>query len=287
MKRAILIAAALTLALSAGAYAALPTYTWVTQAWDNFEGGTVGNALVGTTGAGGTYGTWAGDASLDEMQIADDGTGNKAVKAHQRNGGTGARYAWLFGSSANATQGGTVNRLSFRAKLIGNTSTRSDKGITVQWASNTVLANGRSDGTGVQLTQASYLAEAGWGSQSSGSAPPNSWYGTYNAASAGWDTYDMIMYRDGSNKVEWYINGTLFATKTDLTEYVAGPAAGGGPRYMEDIELFVVGKDISGLSSFYIDDVSIQYDYVPEPSSLVAFATFSVGAFGLMRRRRA
>jgi formate dehydrogenase subunit beta len=35
------------------------------------------------------------------------------------------------------------------------------------------------------MTQSSYLAEAGWGTQTSGSAPPNSWGGTYNAASGG------------------------------------------------------------------------------------------------------
>lgn len=296
MKGAILLALALTFGLSLCACAGIGDYVWGTQVWDDFSKGVAGNALVGTLsaqdGAGVWFaGLWSGDVSQDEMQIVDDGTGNLCVQAHQRNGGGLSHYAWVFGDPNLNTpcQNATVNRVSFRAKFVSNTSTRDDKGITVQWANNTVFSNGSSDGTGIQMTRDSYLAEAGWGTQSSGSAPMDSWGGTYQAVGDNdWHQYDMLMFRDGSNICEYYQDGVLFETKDFTgTQWVSG-SPGDGPRWIEDIEMFVIGKDTTGVYYWLIDDVSGQYNVeIPEPSTLVAFGAFGIGMLGLIRRRKA
>lgn len=288
MKTVLTLAAALVLALAVSASAGINDYTWGTQVWDDFSLGTVGNALAGTNSASG-WGTWAnGGAGIDIFHIQDDGTGNLCVEAHQSTvTGAAARYTWLTGQDMTLCSTADVNRLSFRAKFISNTTVASTRGVNIQWANNTALANGVPDGTGVELSMDLYAGEAGWGNQIRSGAPEtNNWIGTQSAGSGAWQQFDMLMYRDGSNLVEWYVDGVLLESKDfDGMQWVDDA---GTMRWMEDIEMFAVTRDTTGLMTWLIDDISIQYNTaVPEPSGLIAFATFGIGMIGLAIRRRA
>jgi len=302
MKRAILIAAVLTLGLSLGAYAALPTFSWNELLSDTFANATNGATIGGVDATGG--GAWA---CTGDFVGYNDG-GNMVLQAKNRTGGTGYRYAWVFGDIPHATSAGAadVNRQSFKAKYLGGTNTRADRGVLTDWnGGSEETAYGSDAGGGFAFYGSSAPAVAGcMGSADFGiTGSPASSYATSHldmtgaGLTTGWHQYDQIIYRNDVGAVvagtsEWYIDGNLVWTNGPATtgEWVLGSVTPLAPpsRWMHDFEFWQPGKDASGTYSMLIDDISVQYaNGVPEPSSLVAFATFGIGAFGLIRRRRA
>lgn len=299
MYRAILIAAVLTMALAMSAYAALPTFTWSTQLSDTFANATAGATIGGVAATGG--GGWACDGDF----VGYDDGGNMVLQAKNRTAGTGYKYAWVFGTGDSELEAGAadVNRQSFKAKYLGGTNTRADRGVLTNWNGGAELGNGSDAGGGFAFYGSNAPAVAGcMGSADFGvTGSPAGSYATSHLAmigaglTAGWHEYDQIIYRNTVGSVlagtcEWYIDGALVWSNTpaETGQWVLGGDVATPSRHMADFEFWQPGRDVSGTYSMLIDDISIQYaNAVPEPSSLIAFATFGIGAFGLMRRRRA
>jgi len=304
MRGAILIATALTLglSLSASAVPLPPGLTWGEQLSDTFANATNGVNIAGVVATGG--GAWSDDG-LGEWTGYDDG-GNMVLQAKNRTLGTGYRYAYVFGAVDPLTTTGAadINRQSFRAKYIGGTNTRADRGFLTNW-------NGGDAGAG---SETAYGSDAGGGFAFYGSAAPavagimgsadfgitGSPAGSYANAhiamigaglTTGWHQYDQLIYRNDVGAIpagtsEWYIDDVLVQTNAPAAtgEWVLGGVTplGTPSRFMRDFEFWGPGRDITGTYSMLIDDISIQYS-IPEPASL---SLLVLGALSLIVRRR-
>jgi hypothetical protein len=242
--------------------------------------------------------TWGGDATV-EFTIVDDG-GNMVVQGRNRTSAY-LKYA-SFGFDHSTTTGtADVNRQSFRAKYVTHTSTRVDRGVQTNWngtGGDGEYAHGYDGGTGFQFSMNTYTGVQGSGElvNYTGAHITNA-YAYTRVVLGDWTQFDMLVYRNtvgsvAAGTIEYYVDGDLTWTSLPaLTgEWVLGDDLATPSREMRDFEFWSPGKDGSGGTMFYyFDDVSVQYanGAVPEPSSLVAFATFGIGAFGLIRRRRA
>ena len=288
MRRAILIATILTFVLSMSAYAVVPLTGWETAFTETFDDSAY---VVGSS----VSGVWGGNAVGFTKVVDDGGTQGKAVQITQATSSSG--ILWMGFGDGSVSQDYDVNRLSFKARLLANASTRTDRGVIVSFAAGE-FANGTTDGNGFEFSTDKYAAAMGDGDLYVGATAPNSWAGTRSTTPSTWTSFDLVMYRNtvgsvAAGTLEWYVDGSLVLTKgpAETGEWVLGGDLLAPSRWMNSVEIYLPAKDTSGkLQQVLFDDISIQYTGltpVPEPSSLLALSMFGVGALGFIKRRRA
>jgi len=296
--------------VSAAAHAAIPT---LDASWTyDFQARTAGQEWGGVDGQWGVI----GDAGLEKV-VVDPLNASNLVGQILPHTNTGTHYNGVYMNQsllpALGIRNFDLNVLQFKVLLpTGLNWDNWDKAVIAKWGMDAVsgsgnFAYGSTIGTGFSIASEAGVGKAqgsfGYGTSKAGGAyvAPGSPYHTSmdgitdTYGTGAWRTMTMVMDRVNA-KIEWYDNGTLFATKIvahndPSMEYFWGNdwTVDGKPRGMDWLEFGAWGRYQSTVSQVLIDDIVAGGANipVPEPSSLIALSAFGLGALGFIRRRKA
>jgi hypothetical protein len=299
--------------VSAAAYAAIPTLA-VSWTYD-FSARTAGQNWEDGVDWG-----LSGDPGLAKV-VSDGGNLVGQILPHTA---TGTHYSGVFMNQGLLPALGLVNYdlnvMQFKVKLpTGQQWDTWDKAVMAKWgmvadSGQGDFAYGSTIGTGFSIASELGVLKSqgsmGYGTSKAGGAyvaPGNAYHTSLDGITAttgtgAWHTMTMVMNRR-SGVMDWYQDGSLFASKT-LVQPASPPPAptptysewlwgndwtiDGEARVMDYLEFGAWGRNQSTTSQILIDDiVAGGANIVPEPSSLIALSAFGLGALGFIRRRKA
>ena len=249
MKRAILVATVMAFSLAASAaFATAPIQVnWA----ENFDAMAVGTNLHDTGFP------WSPGGNINAYTVQGGGGGNMVL---QTSNPGATQYEWcetILGNQATEN----VQWFHFKAK---STETATD----TRFRDSIVVTNNGGEVARFEFNASQFRPRCAAGG----------WIGTAANYNNGlWHDFDII-YDVTVGTFDYYYDGALYQSR-----------AAGETRRITNAELW--GRSWYGGPGWQYDDLAVGTTTlippVPEPSSLLAFATFGIGAFGLIRRRRA